>query len=557
MHMRQTLRTLLFPILHHLLRHLHVPLTFLCLLTCTRACYEDANGKEIHTIFNVLLQMSYWVQPQSKLYLPPQKPVSKVLSTDEYVKPTNIFYYGSSERLLTVGNPYFEVKHNAKVTVPKVSGNQYRVFRILFPDPNKFALHDPSIYDPDTERLVWKLVGIEIGRGGPLGFGATGNPLTNRSQDAENNSKYDANLTKDERTHVAIDPKQTQMFIVGCKPCLGCHWDVAPSCAEDRGDASACPPIELITSTIEDGQMCDVGYGALNFAALDDSKASVPMDIAHSICKWPDFLKMNNDTYGDSCFFYGKREQVYCRHMFVKGGKAGEQMPDGSFIRGEGGRANPPTNANYFATPSGSLVSSDTQLFNRAYWLSRAQGRNNGVCWQNNLFVTVMDNTRNTNFGITKKENGDETFNVANFKHYTRHVEEFEISVIVVLCKVTLTAEVLGLINTMNPDILEDWNLGFVPPPANALESTYRFIESKATKCPANVPPAKKEDPYSKMTFWNVDLQEKLSLELDQYALGRKFISQSGLRRGSTTSRSVKRPAPTKASSTSKKKRKV
>lgn len=34
------------------------------------------------------------------------------------------------------------------------------MFRILFPDPNKFALHDPSIYDPDTERLVWKLVGI-------------------------------------------------------------------------------------------------------------------------------------------------------------------------------------------------------------------------------------------------------------------------------------------------------------------------------------------------------------------------------------------------------------
>ena len=30
-------------------------------------------------------------------------------------------------------------------------------------------------------------------------------------------------------------------------------------------------------------------------------------------------------------------------------------------------------------------------------------------------------------------------------------------------------------------------------------------------------------------TFWNVDLSERLSLELDQYSLGRKFLFQAGL----------------------------
>ncbi|AFQ52499.1 putative L1 protein [Canis familiaris papillomavirus 13] len=503
--------------------------------------------------------MNYWVAPQGKLYLPPPNPVSKVFPTDEYVTPTNIFYLGSSERLLTVGNPHFEVRDHEGVTVPKVSGNQFRVFRLMLPDPNKFALQDPKIYDPDNERLVWRLQGIEIGRGGPLGFGTTGNPLANRSQDAENTSRFSRNNANDERTHVASDPKQTQMFIVGCRPCLGAHWDVAKRCVDKELQTGECPPLELVSSEIEDGQMCDIGYGALNFKALDDSKATVPMEIAFTTCKWPDFLKMNNDTYGDSCFFYGKREQVYCRHMFVKGGTAGEKLDAGSFPKGTADRdADPPTNANYFATPSGSLVSSDTQLFNRPYWLSKAQGRNNGVCWQNNLFVTVMDNTRNTNFSISvlNKQKPD-TFESTAFNHFTRHVEEFEISVILMLCKVSLTPEVLSHIHAMDPNILEDWNLGFVPPPANGLESTYRFINSLATKCPADVPAPKREDPYAKMTFWNVDLKEKLSLELDQHSLGRKFLSQGGLRRLSSVSRGLKRPSSSKTPTTSKKKKKL
>ena len=54
-------------------------------------------------------------------------------------------------------------------------------------------------------------------------------------------------------------------------------------------------------------------------------------------------------------------------------------------------------------------------------------------------------------------------------------------------------------------------------------------INSKATKCPDAVEPKEREDPFAKYSFWHVDLTEKLSLDLDQYPLGRKFLFQAGL----------------------------
>ncbi|AGU62954.1 L1 protein [Mustela putorius papillomavirus 1] len=506
-------------------------------------------------------RMAYWVQPQGKLYLPPPKPVGKVFSTDDYVTPTNIYYHGNSDRLLTVGNPYYDViGTNGKVLVPKVSGNQFRVFRVLLPDPNKFALTDPNVYNPETERLVWKVRGLEIGRGGPLGFGTTGNPLFNRSQDTENPNRFSQNKDPDDRQNVSLDPKQTQLFVIGCEPCLGEHWDIAPRCVDQdpkftKGD---CPPLELISSVIEDGQMCDIGFGAINFDNLQESRAEVPIDISTTTCKWPDFLKMSNDKYGDSCFLFGKREQSYCRHMFVQGGTLGEPIPENMVLKGKAApRMEVPTDIVYYGTPSGSLVNSDTQLFNRPFWLQRAQGKNNGVCWGNHIFVTVVDNTRNTNFTISQSVNGETIeYTATDFKHYSRHVEEYELSFIFQLCIVKLDPEVLAHINTMNPNILEGWNLGFIPPGPNSIESTYRYLESLATKCPDSVQPKKsEEDPYAKYNFWTVDLREKLSLELDHYSLGRKFMYQAAITRSGSSLRSQKRKL-TSTKSVSKKKRK-
>ena len=113
--------------------------------------------------------MTLWLPASGKIYLPPTPPVARVQSTDEYVERTDIYYHATSDRLLTVGHPYFDVRSpdGSKIDVPKVSGNQFRAFRVTFPDPNKFALADMTIYDPDKYRLVWACAGLEMGRGQP------------------------------------------------------------------------------------------------------------------------------------------------------------------------------------------------------------------------------------------------------------------------------------------------------------------------------------------------------------------------------------------------------
>ncbi|ALY11244.1 L1 [Canis familiaris papillomavirus 17] len=506
--------------------------------------------------------MAFWMQAQGKVYLPPPKPIGKVLHTDDFVRPTSIYYHGSTDRLLTVGNPYFTVKHEETVIVPKVTGNQFRAFRLKLPDPNKFALSDPTVYNPENERVVWKLAGIEIGRGGPLGFGTTGNYLFDKLQDTENSNKYQAK-GKDDRQNISLDPKQTQLFVVGCTPCKGEHWDIAQKCAEQdpRYQPGDCPPLKLVSSVIQDGEMCDVGFGAMNFKTLQFNKSGVPMDIVDTTCKWPDFLQMTNEKYGNSCFFYGRREQVYCRHMFVRSGSTNEKVPKDLIMDGDDPKTAAKADYCYVGTPSGSLVTSDSQIFNRPYWIKQAQGHNNGVIWNNNLFVTVVDNTRNTNFTISQSTTLEtEPYNNDRMRNYVRHVEEYELTFIVQLCKVALDPEILSHLNQMDPSILENWNLGFIPPPAPGLESNYRYIESLATMCPAAEPPKKKEDPYDNMTFWTVDMTEKLSLELDQYSLGRRFLYQYSLKRTPSALRTtgVKRPSTlVKRASASKKRRKA
>lgn len=497
--------------------------------------------------------MSYWLPNTGKVYLPPSRPVARVLSTDEYVQETSLFFHASSDRLLTVGHPYFAIKDNETITVPKVSGNQFRVFRLQLPDPNRFALVDPSIFDPDKERLVWKLRGIEVMRGGPLGVGSTGHPLFNKLNDTENPNNYFQTST-DSRQNVSLDPKQTQLLIVGCEPCTGAHWDAAKPCAPPAPQKGDCPPLQLVNSVIEDGDMCDIGFGAMNFNVLQQDRSSVPLDIVASTCKWPDLVKMTNDVYGDGLFFFGKREQLYARHYFTRNGIVGDSIPEVNenpqtkfVIPGDSSTRQAQatiTPSIYFATPSGSLVSSDAQILNRPYWMQRAQGMNNGVCWNNNLFVTVVDNTHNTNFTISQYT-GDttppQTYKSQEYKEYLRHVEEFDVSIIVQICKIGLEADILAHLNAMNPSILENWNLAFVPPPATGIEDHYRFITSLATRCPDQNPPAEKKDPYEQYSFWNVDMTDRMSNDLTQTSLGRRFVYQIGLAGRTIPSKTIKR----------------
>lgn len=502
------------------------------------------------------------------VYLPPPRPVARVLNTDEYVKPTSIYFHAQTERLLLVGHPLYDVADPTdpnKITVPKVSGNQYRVLRMQLPDPNKMAFVDKGIYNPDHERLAWRLAGLEIDRGGPLGIGASGHPLYNKYVDTENPTTYPNQLEdgKDYRVDLSFDPKQVQMFIVGCEPATGLHWD-AKTCTPNLPNGS-CPPLELVHSVIQDGEMCDIGLGAMNFAALQQDRASAPMDIVAETCKWPDFNSMSKDIYGNSVFFYGVREQLYARHFYIPAAGVGDALPDNNFYwtpnrndNQEHGEVAPYV---YGVIPSGSLNTSDAQLFNKPYWVQRAQGNNNAVCWNNNLFLTIVDNTRNNNFIVTVYKEGavPENYNYKqnDFKAYLRHAEEYEVELVLQLVKIPLTPDTLAHLQVMNPSILKNWQLGFVPPPPSGLEDEYRYIRSMATFCTPDTNTSNKdteeEDPYKNYTFWNIDLSDKFSTELSQTALGRRFLYQYGLLNGRkrsytnvttssvTTKRAVKR----------------
>lgn len=105
----------------------------------------------------------------------------------------------------------------------------------------------------------------------------------------------------------------------------------------------------------------------------------------------------------------------------------------------------------------------------------------------------------------------------------------------------------MAYIHTMDPTIVDDWHLS-VAQPTNAVHEQYRYITSHATKCPSNVEPVVPVDPYLEMTFWTLDMTEKLTADLDQTPLGRKFLYQNGLSTSQSTARVGGKRARTLAS---------
>uniref|UniRef100_A0AAU7E337 Major capsid protein L1 n=1 Tax=Eidolon bat papillomavirus TaxID=3141875 RepID=A0AAU7E337_9PAPI len=487
--------------------------------------------------------MSLWMHSSQTVYVAP-KPVTKVPSSEELIIRTNYYYHAGSDRLLCVGNPYFAVKTGATEFIPKVSGNQYRVFRVRLPDPNKLALPDPNFYDVDNEKLVWGIRGIEVSRGGPLGMGVTGNPLFDRNADVENpnNTETLSGTQGRPRFNVGMEPKQNQLLIIGCTPALGEFWDKTLACTAPGESAAVhnnpgdCPGLELKSTTLQDGNMSDIGFGHINFKGLQEDRSGVPLEIADSICVYPDFLKMAKEAYGNSCFFSVRKEAVYTRHYFSKTGVVGEGVPNELFFQDTTNNSGLKLPSSvYMGTPSGSLVTTEGQILNRPYWLLKAQGRNNGILWGNQCFVTVLDNTRSLNFQINvKKENNLENWSADKVVNYLRHTEEYELALIIQLCRVPLVPETLQFLNTMDPSILSGWEIGVNPPVSSQLSDQYRFITSAATRCPDKDQDKEPEDPYKDLQFWNVDLTEHLSSDLDQFPLGRRWLTQ--ISRGSRTS---------------------
>ena len=80
----------------------------------------------------------------------------------------------------------------------------------------------------------------------------------------------------------------------------------------------------------------------------------------------------------------------------------------------------------------------------------------------------------------------------------------------------------------MNPRILDDWELAYVPPPPEGIQDAYRYLQSEAIKCQQDTEQKEKKDPYDNYVFWTINLTEKLTAELSQTALGKRFLYQTG-----------------------------
>lgn len=108
----------------------------------------------------------------------------------------------------------------------------------------------------------------------------------------------------------------------------------------------------------------------------------------------------------------------------------------------------------------------------------------------------------------------------------------------------------LAHLNAMNPTILENWNLAFIPPPAAGIEDQYRYITSLATRCPDQTAAEEKEDPYAQYSFWSVDFRERMTNDLSQTSLGRRFVYQISLAGRTTVRGTVKRKRATTSGTT-------
>lgn len=234
---------------------------------------------------------------------------------------------------------------------------------------------------------------------------------------------------------------------------------------------------------------------------------------------------MTQEKYGNMMFFCAKNEQLYLRHYLNRGGNVKEKINADLALQDEDETEF--GSPNWAGTPSGSLVTSSNQLFNKPYWIRRAQGNNNGILWGNQCFVTVGDTTRGTNFDISVPTAGGTQYKATEFNQYKRHVEEYELQFVLQACVVRLTPETVAHLYQMDSRILDDWNLGVVTSQNGALAETYRYLTSIATKCPDSVnKDSQAKDPYEKLKFWDVDLTEQLSQDLSHFPLGRRFLYQ-------------------------------
>lgn len=249
----------------------------------------------------------------------------------------------------------------------------------------------------------------------------------------------------------------------------------------DKGD------IVRMTKDIGDGDMHEFGFGNIDYKTTSYDKTLLPVEMCYNNGPTliPDKLGMQADLTGDRCFFMWERTAAGIRHT---------RHTNGLHFTN-----NPSDNTDVFAkcqnmvqqqnAVTAGMVSSTLDLFNKNYWLNKAQGPNNGVIWHNKLYVTHVDNTRGYIHMITEKGTDSSNYDPTKVNCFLRHIREYKVSVLVRLCKVKLEAQLIQYLLQFNKEFMK--NLGFQFNPLMKSVSTFRDLtraEEEVVEDPEDMP---------------------------------------------------------------------
>lgn len=362
--------------------------------------------------------------------LPPQN-IWK--TSDQYTTGTDLYFTIKSERIVLQGHPYF-----GSSDVPFVSPQQWRVFKLQMPEPNNFNISQQGTALSDV-KYIWQLKGFKINREGPIRAGC------------ELNKNFDPKtVPQTDPDKLVYDVPATQHIVVGCRPCLGVHY-VPHGFTND-----ATPYLTAVDSEIQDGELSPSGFGPLDIDPMVTwtGTPKLPVDCFFPVtmlnnpknpCKSISDINMDEEETGDRNFIHIHREQSYSKEFIISNQKDREE----------------PTRYKeaFSATwniPSGSVLSSLNDIFNKRYWINRGEHQNNCLAWNDEFFFTVLDNTRGWNFVFPTTGTSDVLPKMA-----IRHMEVFQIEAVVRLVKVKLEAQLIQYLYRMNKDLLNKWGYGW------------------------------------------------------------------------------------------------
>ncbi|QYW06007.1 L1 protein [Papillomaviridae sp. Haddock_c45] len=497
-------------------------------------------------------------------------PVSPVMrSTDEFTHDTGLVYAVTSQLMSLIGHPHYDITKSRKrrgktvtdVILPMVSPFQFRVFELNLPDPNHMSFPETLEHrNLSSQRYVWSVEMVEVTRNGPLGVPLTGNSMFAKFADIENPvvdwTKREKQKgakggvdNKDGRVMVGFDGKQTQFIAIGAKPLKGFSWT-----GTESGVKGGCPILTRVVEDIKDGDLGDIGFGNIDPATLCLDEWHLPIEMKDRKCVSPDIDNMLKDGMGDCMFMYINREQLFAKHFWDMAGNGGEVTEDMTKpLEGK-------------VIPSGSLAASAQSIFGKPYWLNQSVGPNNGLLWDNKLYVTCMDTTHGASFNIVVPKpqtagDGDQlqqaagsdnhfssakpceefnplsseydsarnadAYDPSKWNEFQRHVSEWSVEAIVRLKTITLEGELMLLLDQKYPDLLNNWGFGWkenselTPYQTNMITS-----QQSMRRCPEeNVLGADEEQEVQSniVIDSNGDCKLEMHDELHRTPLGRKY----------------------------------